>query len=44
MLNCFVFLCLMMDCLGLDFSFLGLKMFVVNIINVNLDENGKLDE
>lgn len=30
--GCFVFLCLMIDCLGLDFSFFGLKIFVVNII------------
>lgn len=34
----YVFLCLMIDCFGLDFSFSGLKMFVVNII-CDVDDN-----
>lgn len=38
MVGCFVFLCLMIDCLGLDFSFFGLKIFVVNIICSNGDD------
>lgn len=37
-LGCFKFFCFMMDRLGFDMSFFGLKIFIVNIIVVNGDD------